>query len=476
MCKQNTLPRVVDVGFVNRVETGPATPAPIHAHAACRPFLAMQIPLPYASLHAIRGPGESQAARPQKTDGGKARRMIGWRAKPSTAEDDKPKGFDDFELRLGDVMRGERATLGKSLLDVQRELKIKATYIAAIENADVSAFETQGFVAGYVRSYARYLGMDPDAAFAKFCVEANFQVAHGMSAAASSPAITAVRSRAGGELRDPFTDPNATFIPRGESMFARVEPGAVGSVLVLVALIGALGYGGWSVLQEVQRVQLAPVDQAPVVVAELDPLGNVSEAAPLVRSAPVAEEQASADVQPDPLDRLYRPEALDVPVLTARDGPIAAINPRGVADVAPGVAPQVADAAMAAPVQVVAANAPAVELLAVRPAWVRVNSADGTVLFEKILDAGERYVVPQLAQAAVLRTGNSGSIYFVVNGETHGPAAPGANVVKDIALSPDALSAAFAVADLSGDADLAKFVNVAEVIPTDLIPAAPSVP
>ncbi|CAN0603690.1 unnamed protein product, partial [Ectocarpus sp. 12 AP-2014] len=37
------------------------------------------------------------------------------------------RGFDDFDLCLGDVMRGERATLGKSLLDVQRELKIKAT-------------------------------------------------------------------------------------------------------------------------------------------------------------------------------------------------------------------------------------------------------------------------------------------------------------------------------------------------------------
>ncbi|OIQ67000.1 hypothetical protein GALL_514270 [mine drainage metagenome] len=55
--------------------------------------------------------------------------MILRRGKPSAAGEEKPKGFDDFELRLGDVMRGERATLGKSLLDVQRELKIKATYI-----------------------------------------------------------------------------------------------------------------------------------------------------------------------------------------------------------------------------------------------------------------------------------------------------------------------------------------------------------
>ena len=101
------------------------------------------------------------------------RRMIGRKIRTPMVEADKPRGFDAFELRLGDLMRGERATMGKSLLDVQRELMIKASYIAAIENADVSAFETQGFVAGYVRSYARYLGMDPDWAFRKFCAEAN---------------------------------------------------------------------------------------------------------------------------------------------------------------------------------------------------------------------------------------------------------------------------------------------------------------
>ena len=98
-------------------------------------------------------------------------------------------------------------------------------------------------------------------------------------------------------------------------------------------------------------------------------------------------------------------------------------------------------------------------MLAVRPSWVRVNSADGTVLFEKILDAGERYAVPPLETAAVFRTGNSGSVYFVVNGTTYGPAAPGANVVKDIALAPDALAQKFALADLTADDDLAKVMT-----------------
>ena len=112
--------------------------------------------------------------------------------------------------------------------------------------------------------------------------------------------------------------------------------------------------------------------------------------------------------------------------------------------------------------QVVAAAKPGVEVLAVRPSWVRISAVDGTVLFEKILDAGERYVVPPLQQAAELRSGNSGSIYFVVNGQTFGPAAPGAQVVKGVSLESGALTAAYAPADLTGDADLAQYVTVAD--------------
>ncbi|MHA1128292.1 MAG: helix-turn-helix domain-containing protein, partial [Alphaproteobacteria bacterium] len=84
-------------------------------------------------------------------------------------------GFDSFEQKLGDELRGERATLGKSLLDVQRELHVKAAYISAIENCDVSVFPNASFVSGYVRSYARYLWLDSEETFARFCVEARFQ-------------------------------------------------------------------------------------------------------------------------------------------------------------------------------------------------------------------------------------------------------------------------------------------------------------
>jgi hypothetical protein len=290
-----------------------------------------------------------------------------------------------------------------------------------------------------------------------------------------------MKTRARAEFSVPLANPNATFVPRGESVLSQVEPGAIGSVAVLVALIGAIGYGGWSVLQEVQRVQLAPVDEAPTVVAQIDPLAGATAPAPQIVAAPVeptesiatAEGAASVDV----MDRLYRQQALDVPVLTSRDGPISAINPRDTGALAVAEAED-ATAPDADVVRVVADVQPGVEVLAVRPSWVRVNAADGTVLFEKILDAGERYSVPQLEEAAVFRTGNSGSVYFVVNGALYGPAAPGANVVKDVALSPEALTQSFAEADLTADEDLARFstADASGVAPVDPAPAdlAPS--
>lgn len=390
--------------------------------------------------------------------------MIGRKSPPLSETDNVgPKGFDDFALRLGDVMRGERATMGKSLLDVQRELKIKAAYISAIENTDPSAFETPGFIAGYVRSYARYLELDPEWAFTTFCKESGFQTSHGMSANASFTRIDSAPLAAPTGQRDFFDQPATPFTPKGEGVLARIEPGAVGSSLVLLALIGAIGYGGWSVLQEVQRVQFAPVDQTPTVVATLDPLAE--------QSGPViVDESPDLVATNEALDRLYRPQALDVPVMTARDAPIATLDPRTIGSFADNT-PQTPDVAIAglspqdfaSPVQVVEGPVPEVALLAVNPVWVRVRAADNSVIFEKILDAGEEYVLPATELPPTLRAGNSGSLYFKVNGDVYGPAGSGTSTIRDVALDRDALKESYTVADIAADPDLAKWINVAEV-------------
>lgn len=394
--------------------------------------------------------------------------MIGRWSTSQVEDEEQPTGFDSYDVLLGDVMRGERATLGKSLLDVQRELKIKASYIAAIENADPSAFAAQGFIAGYVRSYARYLGLDPEWAFSTFCAEAGFEVDRGLS----NGLVSEKKTRRASEHRgDPLSNPNATWVPQKESIFAGIEPGAIGSISMLLLLIGGLGYGGWAMLKEVQRVDFAPIEQTPGVLSELPELEN----APLAEgeNTQVAAAGLTAPPTVEALDRLYRPQALDVPVLTHRDAPISTLNPNSVGVLAglqtpkrpvieesfPESDTRLASASPAAgKVQVLGADAADVAVFAVRPSWVRIQSADGSVIFEKILDAGETYVLPKTEQAPIMRSGNAGSIYFAVNGTAYGPAGDGATVVKNIALSQDAVRETFALADLEGDADLATVV------------------
>lgn len=377
------------------------------------------------------------------------------RKQKDDGEQVEPKGFDDFEIRLGDMMRGERATMGKSLLDVQRELRIKASYIAAIENSDPSAFDTPGFIAGYVRSYARYLNMDPETAFETFCTESGFSVAHGMSAEASGrgkkgSAPVAKSSGLGG---DAFAASSTPYVPAPSSLLSQIDPRAVGSLMVLGCLIGGITYGGWAVLKEVQQVQFAPVDQTPAVLADLDPLD----------SAVIGLSDGAQDPAVEALDRLYRPQALEVPVLVARDAPISTLDPSSFGNFAAPELPTLALAEASQPhdpaaqnpsqpvPQVVAAVTPGVEMVAVRPSWVQVTASDGSVIFETIMDAGQRFTVPLTEDAPKLRTGESSAIYFAVNGEHFGPVGKRGQVSKNIELSMDAIADRFELADLTAD-------------------------
>ena len=376
--------------------------------------------------------------------------------------------FDMLDVPLGDLMRGERATMGKSLLDVERELKIKAAHIAAIENADLSVFSTKGFVAGYVRSYARYLGMEPEWTYKRFSKEAGFAGVHGTSALQAKRA-----KRVFGEAPARIVNPNdvmsssrVSFAPKKDSIFQNIEPGALGSAAVLIALVVGIGYGAWSVLTDIQRVQFVPVDEAPETVASLDPLAGAG-----MNMVAADLPDATTPTVPgfDSVDRLYRPEALDTPVLTPRDQAIATLDPDTVGsftappNVIPDTQPMVQGGYQLADGGVqVTANAPVdqVVLFAVRPSWIRVSSASGTVLFEGTLNSGETYTLPEGADAPTLRAGNAGSLYFAVNGVTLGPSGPGASIARNVVLTADALSENYAMADASADPDLPRVASL----------------
>ena len=361
----------------------------------------------------------------------------------------KPKGFDDFEVRLGDIMRGERATLGKSLMDVQRELKIKAAYIVAVEDADPLVFDTPGFIAGYVRSYAKYLGMNPEYAFGLFCKESGFKPIHGMSDKALPNRLSREERLAASAARPSrgLGISTTPFLPPKENFFYRVDIRALFSSLVLVFLLGGLGYGAYTVVRKIQRVQVMPVEIPPLVVTDIDPLR------PRV-SADLFFGQA-VNRSDEIYSRTYLPLALEKPVLVPRDGPISNLNPNdqgSFALVDPTIVTSINSTleailspdiipAMPKGLQVVEALPDRVRLVADQGVWLRVKDADGSIIFEQILDAQSPFEVPLTDRPAVIeRAGNSGALFFLINGQLYGPAGNGGRTVKNIELSPEKLT------------------------------------
>ncbi len=356
------------------------------------------------------------------------------------------QGFDSFKLHLGDQMRGERATMGKSLLDVQRDLRIRAAYIAAIENCDVTAFHTPGFIAGYVRSYARYLGLDPERAFQQFSEEAGFDGVHlGLSGKSAKPAAmqTPMKVTRAAQGFDPLSNPRANLAVSQDGFMTHISVSGLGSILVLLVLIFGLGYGAWTVLQDIQRVEITP----------------------LVDDSPLIAELPSVSAKAAALDQLYRPKELDVPVMTPRDGPIAALDPGNIGALVENNgkkrALETAELMAVQSPQVTAPAAPKVAVVAMRAAWVRVSLADGTILFEKILDAGESFQLPKGATGTTLRAGNSGSVYLSLDGKAYGPIGGDTSVVKNVGLAPASILESYLAVS---DADALKSLDNPRVI------------
>ena len=388
-----------------------------------------------------------------------------------------PKGFDDFDLKLGDTLRGERATLGKSVVEVQNELKIKASYISAIENCDPMAFDTPGFVAGYVRSYARYLGLDPDEVYKKFCEESGFSTVHGMSDKASSiklnsndkPSLNGVLLPSDNflDVEELFNKSPTAIVDNSSKSFDVLQPGAIGSLVALLCVICGLGYGGLTLFNQMQTVKISPSVANPMVLTDIQSELEVSEN---------IDSLAAKETSDDRLDRLYRPQALEVPVLIARDGPISSLDPsfsknfsllnklsvnqddqiRAETDVAKQI---LNNALEETSIQVVQDLPPSIAVLVTENAWVQITASDGTVIYENIMLPGEEFILPQLETAPKLRSGMSGYVYFSVNGELFGPVGNGTSVSKNIELTAANIVTSMDKPELSNQKLIAELIS-----------------
>ena len=87
--------------------------------------------------------------------------------------------------------------------------------------------------------------------------------------------------------------------------------------------------------------------------------------------------------------------------------------------------------------QVTKFYSPSVDVIALKPAWVRVFDLYGNILFENILDTGQRYRVPESAKSPMMRAGNSGSVYIMIGESLYGPVGTATSVARRVILNAD---------------------------------------
>jgi cytoskeleton protein RodZ len=131
---------------------------------------------------------------------------------------------------IGAQMRISREQIGHDLLEVARQLRIRHSYLQAIEAGAFSALPGMTYAIGYVRTYAQFLGLDPQFAVKRFKAEVE-----------------------GLDRRHELAFPSPP--PEGK------VPG--GAILFVSLVLAAIGYGGWYYLSASDRTLAEVVPEIP---------------------------------------------------------------------------------------------------------------------------------------------------------------------------------------------------------------------
>ncbi len=269
--------------------------------------------------------------------------------------------------RLGEELRDARMALGLSIEDVAAALRIRRVYLVALEEGRARDLPAPAYAVGFVRSYAKALGLDDD------------------------------------EMVRRFRDGTSTVVPRKTDLvFPEPVPerGVPAGALVLAGAVVVIGayVAWWNWSGSGDRV----VDAVPPPPPRIQELAAAREPAPepaaAAPAAPATSTAAAAAVT-----QAARPGVTPAP--TAPSAP------------APPPAP-VATPAVAAPAPPRPADENRVVLRARSgDVWIQIRErVNGPILFDRVLKAGESYSVPNRETALVLNTGNANGLEVVVDG------------------------------------------------------------
>ena len=63
---------------------------------------------------------------------------------------------------IGNFLKERREAKGISLIEVEKDLKIRKKYLQALEEGNIDAIPGKTYLIGYLRNYSRYLGIDEE--------------------------------------------------------------------------------------------------------------------------------------------------------------------------------------------------------------------------------------------------------------------------------------------------------------------------
>lgn len=291
----------------------------------------------------------------------------------------------DVSPTVGEQLRRARAEKGLDLADIARDTRIPQRHLAAIEADNHEGLPALTYSIGFVRTFARVVGLSPDDIASQFRSETT-KTAHVPQTVSIEPVD---------EARLPY---------RGV---------VVASSLVMAAVVVAVW--GWGAGWFQGDPPPPPVDVA--AQAEASPEAAAIE--------PVAQVAAPPPASPD-MPVSSTPDA-GVPPTAA---PLGGDATTGAAQ--PGLQGQIQASAGAAPVVITASE----------DAWIKVyDRTQRKTVKMGILAPGETYVVPPGRDDLLLWTGRAGALKITVGGRPVPSLGGPRDTVQDVSLAPAALMA-----------------------------------
>jgi len=300
---------------------------------------------------------------------------------------------------VGQDLRAARLRRGDDLATVSRALKIRKDHLEALEEDRFEALPGKAYAVGFIRSYSDYLGLDP-----MQCVE-----------------------RFKGEIAG-RTDVQPTIGPPPDAETVRLPQGWLVIGLVVFVLIV---YGVYYVSRSADTLLRQPVSAVPARIAPPPPSTIVSNAPKPVAAAPITAPPPAAQTQS------ASPAAPPSGTLATRAPPPSAA-PAAPAAALPGTSVQ-----PGAPLPNGRAyngqnHSARVVLRAHSATRILVQAADGTVVFNRLLQPGDSYLVPNKVGLS-LTTPDGGALGVELDGQPMGFAAPGNHLTEGLSLDPQAI-------------------------------------